>query len=592
MSLRDELLSPIPGAKPGGSDLRYDPVFDKIKEARREDDDAPQGDWQTTRKTADWPLVIKLSKDVLAKKSKDLQIAAWLSEALLHREGFAGLRDGIDLVTGLLDSFWDDLYPEIDEGDLEMRVAPLEWIGLKLDQPVRLAPIDRAGHDMLRYKESRSVPTDTEAQSDSAKLAARNAAVEARKLLPEEFDAAFDATPKAWYKSLVADLQGLLGALEALDEAARSKFADVAPNLSRLRDALDEVLRTAQQLLKRKLELDPDPVEEAPAAAPGAAVSAEIVAGAAGPRALAAEPTSRDDAASRIVGAARWLRQNDPLSPAAYLLLRGFRWGELRAGGDTVDPRLLDAPTTQTRTHLKGLLLDHKWKELLEASESTMGTPQGRGWLDLQRYALTACDQLGSEYHFISDAIRAELRTLLADLPALLDMTLMDDTPTANAETRTWLRDSVYNGAAAPVGMPAGSDAPADEPRLGDPRAAAQTEVRAGRTDRAIALLMRESAREKTKRGRFLYQTDLAGIMVESGHVSVAMPILQELLSYIETHHLEEWESGELVAKPMILMYRALEQTGGDASTRESLYLQICRLDPVQAMRFAQQPAQ
>src|SRR5580704_2481941 len=116
MSLRDERLGPILGDNPGGSDLRYDPVFDKIKEARREDDDAPQGDWQTTRKTADWTLVIKLTKDALSKKSKDLQVAAWLTEALLRREGFAGLRGGLDLMTGLLDQYWDTLYPEIDDG--------------------------------------------------------------------------------------------------------------------------------------------------------------------------------------------------------------------------------------------------------------------------------------------------------------------------------------------------------------------------------------------------------------------------------------------------------------------------------------------
>jgi len=46
MPLRDDLLAPIPGAKPSGENLRYAPVYDKIKEARREDDDAPQGEWQ------------------------------------------------------------------------------------------------------------------------------------------------------------------------------------------------------------------------------------------------------------------------------------------------------------------------------------------------------------------------------------------------------------------------------------------------------------------------------------------------------------------------------------------------------------------
>src|SRR5215467_15835667 len=100
MSLRDDLLKPIAGPNPGGVDLRYDPIYDKIKEARREDDDAPQGEWTTTRKVAEWPLVIKLAKDALTTKSKDLQIAAWLTEALIRREGFAGLNSALDLLTG------------------------------------------------------------------------------------------------------------------------------------------------------------------------------------------------------------------------------------------------------------------------------------------------------------------------------------------------------------------------------------------------------------------------------------------------------------------------------------------------------------
>ena len=37
MPLRDDLLNPIPGDNPSGESLRYAPVFDKIKEARREE---------------------------------------------------------------------------------------------------------------------------------------------------------------------------------------------------------------------------------------------------------------------------------------------------------------------------------------------------------------------------------------------------------------------------------------------------------------------------------------------------------------------------------------------------------------------------
>jgi type VI secretion system protein ImpA len=121
-----------------------------------------------------------------------------------------------------------------------------------------------------------------------------------------------------------------------------------------------------------------------------------------------------------------------------------------------------------------------------------------------------------------------------------------------------------------------------------DPFSLANAEVRAGRADRAIALLMREASREKTSRGRFMMQAQLAKIMVDAGHENVAMPILEQLIADIESHKLEEWEAGEVVAAPMALLYRVLEKTDGDSSTRQSLYLRICRLDPIQAISFAQ----
>jgi len=43
MPLRDDLLNPIPGPNPSGESLRYAPVFDQIKEARREEEEISQG---------------------------------------------------------------------------------------------------------------------------------------------------------------------------------------------------------------------------------------------------------------------------------------------------------------------------------------------------------------------------------------------------------------------------------------------------------------------------------------------------------------------------------------------------------------------
>ena len=43
MPLPDNLLNPIPGENPSGEDLRYAPIYDQIKEARRAEDEAAQG---------------------------------------------------------------------------------------------------------------------------------------------------------------------------------------------------------------------------------------------------------------------------------------------------------------------------------------------------------------------------------------------------------------------------------------------------------------------------------------------------------------------------------------------------------------------
>ena len=95
MPLPNNLLSPIPGDNPSGEDLRYAPIYDQIKEARRQEEESVQGEWMHEVKKADYPLVIKFATEAIATKSKDLQIAAWLTDALLRIEGFAGVKQGL-----------------------------------------------------------------------------------------------------------------------------------------------------------------------------------------------------------------------------------------------------------------------------------------------------------------------------------------------------------------------------------------------------------------------------------------------------------------------------------------------------------------
>jgi type VI secretion system protein ImpA len=208
-------------------------------------------------------------------------------------------------------------------------------------------------------------------------------------------------------------------------------------------------------------------------------------------------------------------------------------------------------------------------------------------------------------------------------------MTLMDDTPTANVETQSWLAaEALMPDASAPE--PEGaetSDAEIDDQitsldealdaedatsesgglRAGTRRrasatrgssganrtstqrdvfASARSELAQGRPNRAIEMLLAELGRERSPRGRFVRETQIAFIMVAAGLDTVARPILEKLVTTIDERKLEDWEAGPLVAQPLGLLCRVAARLDGSeaADPQNALYLRVCRLDPLQAI--------
>jgi type VI secretion system protein ImpA len=608
MPLPSDLLNPISADKPSGENLQYAPIYDKIKEARREDDDVPQGDWARGRKLADWSLTFKLITETLSTKTKDLQLTAWLAEAMLKREGIHGLREVLDLDRAYIENFWDSLHPELEDGDAEFRAGKLQWVGDKLEQAVKQVALTRTGLNWYQYRESRTVGSEEAADTEEKQRVRREAIAEG-KIPLEQFDKDFDAAPKSFYVNLEAAFDATLESLTLLGEACDAKFGDVSPGFGTLRSVLEEVRQTVHSLLQRKREKEPDDPVDVPAAeieeaeetpVDVEAPAAVTVARAAPVRrgALSAEPVDRDDAVARIVASAKFLRTQDPYSPAPYLLLRGLRWGELRAAGESIDETLLAPPPTEIRQRLKSLALEYNWTEVLETAETAMGLECGRGWLDVQRYACRACLEQGSYYEPIRTAIISGLRALLADYPRLPDLTMMDDTPTANSETRAWIQEEVtapsaQEAAREPVqdewSMPPQEETAASPgvPQPPDTYELAIQAARSGRTQDGIELLMRELGQERSGRGRFHRKVQLSQLCVSTSHENIALPILQELAAEIERRKLEDWEAPDLVARPLALLYQSLGKSGGDDEQRAKLYAWICRLDPLMALNVS-----
>lgn len=595
MPFPDELLNPIDGPNPSGANLRYDPVFDKIKEARREEDQPPPGMTERDRKVADNPLVIKLATDVLAKKTKDLQIAAWLTEALLKQKSFPGLRDGLLLCHGFIETFWDTLYPELEDGDSQTRAAPLGFVGTKLDIPVKLAPlVDRATYSLLDLEQSKEVGYDDQAKSDDVKKK-RAQQIKDGKLTPELFDKAFEETPKKFYAQAEKDLDDCLRVLGLLGETCETKFGEDGPAFGPLRSSLEATRHAVHSFLQKKREKEPDPVEEVAveAGAPGepgaeGSVRTGVLISLDG----SSEPPDRIEAIRKVAEAAAFLRRREPQSPASYLMLRGLRWGELRAAVDRADPTQLEAPPTELRRHLKSLALSKRWEQLLEAAESAMALPCSRAWLDLQRFVVEACDAMGSEYEAIARAIRSELRALLTDIPELLDATLMDDTPAANAETRAWLK-SLIPGEASSVaanGSSNGAGAAHDEFTTrwpGQPKDLYQTALQAlreGQERKAFEIMQQDIIRQRSGRERFRRKMQLVEMCASTNKPTIAQPILDDLAAAIENHKLDDWEDPGMVASALSRVMNLSQKVQNDKAQQQKLFERICRLDPAQAL--------
>ncbi len=264
----DALLEPIPGENPAGEELRYTPVYDEIKEARRADDALDQGDWQHELKTSDWDEVIQLAVQALGEKTKDLQIAAWLAEALVKTEGFDGFIAAFRLINGLLTRFWDSLYPVIEDDDLDFRAAPLEFANSTIGSCIRAIPLTdpkaTSGYSWMKWQESRTVGYEEHTSDPEA----RNEMIAEGKISGEVFDSAVQRSPKDFYAGLEKQIGKARELFAALDAAVDENFGSEAPLISDIGAALTDCERLVAGILKEKREQEPDESIDASEPAP------------------------------------------------------------------------------------------------------------------------------------------------------------------------------------------------------------------------------------------------------------------------------------------------------------------------------------
>ncbi len=612
MPLREDLLEPIAGDNPSGENLYYDKVFDQIKEAAREElDTGPAGAWERTPKKADHVAVIKLAGETLATRSKDLRLAAWLIESHVKREGTALLLPGLDLLWKLQEKFWETLHPEKEEdGNVDLRITAIEGIFNRLAVWLRNAGITKSGMSSLQYHESRRVGFETDADTDE-KQSARQDAIDQGKMTGEDFDASFNATPKAFYAGLEKTLTDAATLLDDLGRFHEEKYGDDYPSMNKLLTAVEEVRQLVSSLLNEKRKTDPDPedivaaeseetyeeatYEEAPAYAEPVAASSPVKKAPRPAGGFAGAPTSAEQAYAAVAACAEYLRSEDAQSPVPYLVCAGLRFGETRKVGAWPPSDFAVAPTTETRQAMRRYINEYNWDELMKLCLHTLAEPCARAWLDLHRYIWRAAKEMGAEP--VATAVATTVRGLLLDIPEVRGWILDDDTPVANAETQQWIDTELLPPvaeAAVPaveeeqaisfVPVPSSSNGSHAEDSAPDLYETATELVRRGSVGDAIRMLVRDSELQPSGRKRFQRRVQVAQLCMMAKQDPVAYPVLMQLSNEIEQRGLETWESGEMLAHPLSLLLQCLDHRKASSEDREALFERLCRLDPQAAL--------
>ena len=226
-----------------------------------------------------WRTVSELATEALAAHCKDLEIAAWLTEALLRSDGLIGLAAGSRLMAGLAENFWDQLFPHPDEEGVATRVAPiagLNGVGREgtLIQPLRkLAlferPSDGSPFYLYQYEQSAEVARIADATMrqqrfdrgvlpfDVVESEARAVESEARK------------SGGAVFAPLCRRAAEAAEAWQALGQVLDRRAGADAPPTSQIRDLLEQIQDVAKRFATPEAEMP----EEAATSVPGEAAA-------------------------------------------------------------------------------------------------------------------------------------------------------------------------------------------------------------------------------------------------------------------------------------------------------------------------------
>ena len=252
----EALLAPIPGDAPQGIDIREDfsakSPYNRLRDARSEARDAESGQDAGTENTATrrrcGARVRELGLKTLAETTKDLEVAAWVTEAMVRSHGLAGLTAGAQLIAGLAEQYWDGVFPLPDDYGMETRVAPVTGLNGRDGNGSLIQPL----HKLVLFNRADGSPIAFYQYQQSQQLATldaerRQQRIDAGAIPLDDLDREARAAGGARFAALLADARAARDAWQAMAAVLDEKASEDGPSTTAVRDLLSGIIDVCQR---------------------------------------------------------------------------------------------------------------------------------------------------------------------------------------------------------------------------------------------------------------------------------------------------------------------------------------------------------
>lgn len=505
--------SPVSESSPAGADAKYEPEYEALT--------AEIGKLSSVSQSSpiSWQAVADNGAVILAQKSKDISVAAYMAVALIHTDGAQGFLDGVKLLRGICENFWDDAFPP--KAKLRRRLNAYEWWHERALEQLR-----KEGQPPVSAALSAEM---TEAVGELDSLIGG---------LMEE------AQP-------LRDIKEAIRAIPLLpEEKPKEPEPQAAPAPEPPREEPTPQLQ---------LQAAPEPPRPAPAPSPA-------------PQAAQTGDTAA--ALSAFVDAARnyayALRAEDPANYLAWQLPRVALWGKITAlpPDDGTGQTMVPPPDMERVEAAERLLAGKNWLKAATAADDLFQSYPL--CIDLQRIADEALANLGPSFAAARARLRAETAAFVGRLPGLTALSYDGGVPFVSPATRAWLDELAHDGQSG--GEAGGGRAD----RIDEVIAEARETLAAG--DAAGALRKLEEAHGASAAGNVRLRAEELHMLCSQREAKTAAALARALAREIEQSGLAKLEP-DLAVEAMTAACRALD-LAGDAEGAEALREKTAAIKP------------